>query len=96
MMNCCFYLWSTTILSYLREQIDHEVTQSFTIPFGLAADLYFIAPHMHLLGKNISVDAEYPDGSASCLIDIPQWDFNWQRFYGTLSHCLWDRVPALP
>ena len=49
---------------------DHEVSQSFTIPFGLAADLYFIAPHMHLLGKNISVDAEYPDGSASCLIDI--------------------------
>jgi len=60
---------------------DYAVTQSFTIPFGLYADLYFIAPHMHLLGKNISVEAEFLDGTASCLIDVPRWDFNWQRFY---------------
>lgn len=60
---------------------DHLVEQSFTLFPGLSAEIYFIAPHMHLLGKNISVEASFADGSETCLIDIPRWDFNWQRFY---------------
>jgi len=60
---------------------DHLVEMSVTLPFSFWLDLYTIAPHMHLLGKDISVEARYPDGSEECLVHVPDWDFNWQRFY---------------
>lgn len=40
-----------------------------------------ISPHMHLLGKNWTVYLERPDGSTENLINIPDWDFNWQGSY---------------
>ena len=39
------------------------------------------APHMHLLGSRIRVDALHPDGERECLAEIPEWDFNWQQSY---------------
>lgn len=39
------------------------------------------APHMHLIGRSIKTWAEKPDGSIIPLIDIPEWDFEWQGFY---------------
>ncbi|MCB9399536.1 MAG: hypothetical protein H6510_17120 [Acidobacteria bacterium] len=60
---------------------NYAVSQSITLPFFIPLDLYVIAPHMHLLGQTISVDSRLPDGTEQCLIDVPQWDFNWQRFY---------------
>ena len=36
---------------------------------------------MHLLGKRIGVTATGTDGTTRCLVDVPNWDFNWQRFY---------------
>ena len=38
-------------------------------------------PHMHLLGQRMTVTALLPDGSTRQLIDVPQWDFNWQDEY---------------
>ncbi len=40
-----------------------------------------ICPHMHYLGKSYKVWAEKPDGEIVPMIDIPRWDFNWQRYY---------------
>jgi hypothetical protein len=43
-----------------------------------------LAPHMHLLGTRISaekVGAIGADDASQCLVDIPDWDFNWQRTY---------------
>ena len=60
---------------------EFEVTQSVRIPPGINGEIHTIAPHMHLLGKNISVELTQSDNSSNCLIDIPRWDFNWQRFY---------------
>lgn len=39
-----------------------------------------VFPHMHLLGTEIRVDGEGADGE-QCLVDVPQWDFDWQGFY---------------
>jgi hypothetical protein len=87
---------------------DFEVTQEVTLPPGISAKLYGVAPHMHLLGKTISVQATYLDSSERCLIDIPKWDFNWQGFYDyryplnlppftTLSlHCTFDNSELNP
>lgn len=58
-----------------------EVTRSFTLPAFAEATIHMIAPHMHLLGKEISVQTSHPDHGDTCLIDIPRWDFEWQRFY---------------
>ena len=59
---------------------DAVVRQSFTSP--LPVHLWMIAPHMHLLGRSMNVQAKLPAGETKCLIDIRDWDFNWQGTYG--------------
>lgn len=51
----------------------------FEVPFKVS--IMGLAPHMHLLGKNWHVYAEQPNGEIVNLIDIPEWDFNWQGTY---------------
>ena len=43
--------------------------------------LYAIGPHLHKLGVSSSARLIREDGSESCLIDVPYYDFNWQRVY---------------
>jgi hypothetical protein len=43
--------------------------------------LWAVAPHMHLLGRKMTVEATLPNESKSCLITIDDWDFNWQGMY---------------
>lgn len=40
-----------------------------------------IIPHMHLLGRNMKVTATTPDKAEKPLINVPDWDFNWQMTY---------------
>ena len=59
---------------------DQEVRASIPfIPFGV--HVYSITPHMHLLGRKMTVRATMADGSSRCLVDVPDWDFHWQRTY---------------
>lgn len=46
-------------------------------------DLSFISimPHMHLLGKKFKAFAITPQGEVIPLVNIPEWDFNWQMTY---------------
>ena len=60
---------------------NYPVSASFTVPFFVNAHVVEIAPHMHLLGRNMTVQALYPDGSSECLVNVNQWDFNWQGLY---------------
>jgi peroxiredoxin len=43
--------------------------------------LHAMIPHMHLRGKSFRFTAQYPDGSSEILLDVPQYDFNWQNAY---------------
>ncbi|MCS7045286.1 MAG: redoxin domain-containing protein [Gemmataceae bacterium] len=43
--------------------------------------IFFIMPHMHLLGKQISLTMTPPDGPTQTLIEIGAWDYNWQETY---------------
>jgi hypothetical protein len=54
-----------------------------TTPFSafFAVHLYLIAPHMHLLGRKMHVTATLPNGNEKCLINVDDWDFNWQGMY---------------
>jgi hypothetical protein len=40
-----------------------------------------IVPHMHLLGHDMKVNASMPDGATRTLVNVPDWDFNWQTRY---------------
>ncbi len=64
---------------------------SFQIPIFFDAKAITIAPHMHLLGRKISVDLESLDKKTTTpMIYIDDWDFNWQGFYN------WTEPMALP
>ncbi|HEX8546254.1 MAG TPA: hypothetical protein VF691_04785 [Cytophagaceae bacterium] len=43
--------------------------------------LLCINPHMHLLGRTFKAFALAPSGDTIPLVNIPDWDFNWQEFY---------------
>ena len=40
-----------------------------------------LTPHMHMRGKSFRYDLVYPDGKRETLLDVPNWDFNWQIDY---------------
>ncbi len=43
--------------------------------------LYSVMPHMHLLGKEVTVTMTPPGGRARTLVAIKDWDYNWQEVY---------------
>ncbi len=57
----------------------YRTSGRFKVPDNVT--LYSIFPHMHLLGKSMSVTISDTDGSHATLIDVPSWDFNWQNTY---------------
>lgn len=82
---------------------DYASSKSFPNTFGFPIKLYGFLPHMHTLGKKISLRA----GAANdCLVDIPRWDFHWQTQYfrkqpytlpsgqAVTMSCTWDNTTA--
>ena len=43
--------------------------------------LHSIMPHMHLIGRQIKVTMTPPEGEKQTLLNIEDWDFNWQETY---------------
>ncbi len=43
--------------------------------------IYSVLPHMHMLGKSVKVTMTPPGGQERLLVDIPDWDYNWQESY---------------
>lgn len=57
--------------------VEHRA--SWTVPEDITIPA--IMPHMHYLGKDMTVTAEYPDGRVETLLSVPRYDFNWQTTY---------------
>ncbi len=61
----------------------HESSHSFEVnvshlpPHG---DLLSITPHMHVRGKSFTLFAQR-DGKRETMLDVPNYDFNWQHTY---------------
>ena len=53
--------------------------QEITLPRDVT--LHTVMPHMHLLGRSMKAKLVRPDGTVAPLIDVPDWDFNWQLVY---------------
>ncbi len=58
---------------------DQVFKQQFRLP--VAIDVYAVMPHMHYLGRAMTAWADLPDGKSIKVIDIQDWDFNWQLVY---------------
>jgi mono/diheme cytochrome c family protein len=43
--------------------------------------LFSVTPHMHLIGETMKVTAHLPDGTVIPVVQIDDWDFNWQTTY---------------
>ncbi|HYI09249.1 MAG TPA: ascorbate-dependent monooxygenase [Thermoanaerobaculia bacterium] len=60
---------------------NYRVDAELPIKTPFPIKIWFVAPHMHLLGRKMTVQMTPPNGIAQCLIDIQDWDFNWQGAY---------------
>ncbi|TWT54932.1 Thiol-disulfide oxidoreductase ResA [Rubripirellula amarantea] len=59
--------------------VNHTVTASYVSKAN--ESLISMSPHMHLRGKSFRFDALFPDGREETLLNVPQYDFNWQLKY---------------
>lgn len=57
----------------------HPVTACYT--FQEDADVLSYVAHMHYRGSSMRFEAVYPDGRTETLLNIPQYDFDWQTKY---------------
>ena len=48
---------------------------------GLPFTLYMGGLHMHWLGTHVKTWIQRSSGESTCLVDIPQWNFNWQSAF---------------
>jgi hypothetical protein len=60
---------------------DANAEAKAVLKFGQPVDLVYMQPHMHLRGKDATLEAQYPDGRRETLLRVPRYDFNWQIVY---------------
>jgi hypothetical protein len=58
---------------------NHQVQGSVWV--GQDCTIHSVTPHMHLIGKKIKMSVTPPGGKTTTLVNIDQWDFNWQETY---------------
>ena len=74
------HIWPLAAPLWIAPGDAHYTTHAdLTVPAD--ATLLEIMPHMHLLGRTMAVTATRPDGTAQPLVNVPDWDFNWQSTY---------------
>lgn len=49
--------------------------------FKTDVELLTLFPHMHFRGKSFRFELQNPDGEKTTLLDVPNYDFNWQNSY---------------
>ncbi len=58
---------------------NHQVDAAITLHEDSTLESLF--PHMHVRGKAFAMRVRYPDGTEKDLLNVPQYDFNWQLGY---------------
>jgi tetratricopeptide (TPR) repeat protein/mono/diheme cytochrome c family protein len=57
----------------------YEVADSYTLPVDVS--VYTVQPHAHYLGRRLQGVARLPSGEVLPLIQIQDWNFDWQDVY---------------
>ncbi|MBS1774117.1 MAG: T9SS type A sorting domain-containing protein [Bacteroidetes bacterium] len=71
---------TSTLIIPANQQITFTETSGISSFVGNIS-LLGVAPHMHLIGRNISVFGITPTNDTQKYIRINNWDFQWQGFY---------------
>ena len=79
MSGACACVFTPTWTEIPPHDPDFEMTASITIPDD--AELFSLTPHMHFRGKRMRFTATYPDGQTEELINIANYNYNWQLAY---------------
>jgi len=79
MSGACACIFTPTWTNIPPNDPSFEQTESITI----AKDAYIhsMLPHMHFRGKYMRFYANYPDGTSEELINIANYNYNWQLAY---------------
>ncbi len=54
---------------------------SGSVKSGVPLLVHAASMHQHLLGKSSRLEIRRQTGETECLLDVPRWDFHWQRSY---------------
>lgn len=49
--------------------------------FDTDMEILAFSPHLHVRGKAMRYDVTYPDGTQETLLDVPNYNYNWQWLY---------------
>lgn len=58
---------------------EYTIDDEFVLPVDV--EVLGVYPHAHYLGRSFRSFAILPGGDRQTLLDVPQWDFNWQDEY---------------
>ena len=58
---------------------DHREEAAYL--FANDSRILSLLPHMHNRGKSMRYTLERPDGSTEVLLDVPEYDYDWQNIY---------------
>lgn len=58
---------------------NYRIEDSFKLPVDVEA--HFVSGHAHYLCTTMKMTAILPDGTEKVLLDIPEWDMDWQDTY---------------
>lgn len=84
--------------------VSHTFTYDIASLVGSSVEIYDVFFHMHQLGEKGRLWIDKKGGNSDCLLNIPRWDFDWQRGYRlkqprTLNkgdelgiECTWDNT----
>ena len=70
---------SSSDIDIAAGEVGYRVTDSFELVAD--ADLISVYPHAHYIGKELDGYVILPDGTRRDLVEIDDWDFDWQDAY---------------
>ena len=65
----------------IQPELDNQQFDTTVVTAPVDLQLLSLSPHMHLRGKAFRYELTQPDGTKETLLDVPQYDFNWQTAY---------------
>jgi hypothetical protein len=75
-------VWTGSFEILVPPGLTQEVEGTCRVPEDVGpVELVAVAPHMHQAGTSFRSWIARADGSDTCLMDIPDWDFDWQGGY---------------
>jgi hypothetical protein len=63
------------------EHVEEMILTIDNLPVGVEFYVWTLLNHMHYIGVDMKVWLEHPDDTESCLLQTPDWDFDWQQSF---------------